>query len=93
MAWEGIAAICAILGVIGGALTVVFVFGQLVARLTALEGRVSEERDKNTKQHEEFYCTSKEVIGISSDLKNLIDRFSELRDEIRAALVEARKPA
>jgi uncharacterized membrane-anchored protein YhcB (DUF1043 family) len=59
-------------------------------RIRVLEERMREDREKNEKQHEEFYCngkeTSKEVTMVAGDVKGIGDRLKAVEDGIKEML-------
>jgi hypothetical protein len=91
MNWEGILAITACVGLVITIIGFVFALGKLVARFEALEGRVCEDRDSNSKQHAEFYVTVRNVEGIKVELLNLAKSFDEMRVDIREILARLPK--
>ena len=79
MSWEGIVAIATCLGLIITIATFVFALGKLVSRFEILEGRVVEDREKNSTQHAEFYVnfntsaiTTTLLTPISCKIRNYI---------------------
>lgn len=68
---------------IGG---VVFALGKRDARLDSLESRCREEWDRNSKQHEDFYKTSDEVIQMSTSFKDFMRRLDELSGDVKEIL-------
>jgi hypothetical protein len=86
MNWEGIVAIATCVGLVITIVGFVFATGKLVARFENLEGRVKEDREKNSDQHAEFYDTIRAVTTITVEVKNLGSRFDELRDEVKEVL-------
>ena len=86
MSWEGIVAIATCLGLIITIATFVFALGKLVSRFEILEGRVVEDREKNSTQHAEFYVTSKNVEGLKIELVYVRKSLDEMKLDVREIL-------
>jgi hypothetical protein len=86
MGWEGIVALATGIGLVLTIAGFVFALGKLVARFEGMEARVSEDREKNSKQHEDFYSTSRCVEGLTVKMENLAKSLDELRIDVREIL-------
>jgi len=65
-------------------------------RLTMLESRVQEDRDKNSEQHKDFYGMRDTVMNISSRFDSIEKRLDKLEDgllQILQRLPERRREA
>ena len=86
MNWEGIVAIATCCGLVITISGFLFALGKLVARFEGLEARVCEDRDKNTKQHEDFYETRTYVESLKVEIANLVKTLDEVSGDVKEIL-------
>ena len=83
---EIIALISLTITILGTIVSCIFLFGRLFEKINNTIIRMNEDRDKNEKQHEEFYSVKDNTITMASEIKSLSRLIEDIKMDIKEIL-------